>query len=59
MFNKIEDYFKLNDIDFTISELFQFLDSNPEIANINAHITLTYRSDQELIDTLNRETKIK
>jgi spore coat polysaccharide biosynthesis protein SpsF (cytidylyltransferase family) len=59
MFNKIEDHFELNNIEFTINELFQFLDSNPEIANINAHITLSYRTDQELIDTLNRETKIK
>ena len=59
MFNKIEDYFELNDIDFTISELFQFLDENPDIANINSHFSLKYKTDQTLIDTLNRETKIK
>ncbi|MDC1244559.1 N-acetylneuraminate synthase family protein [Crocinitomicaceae bacterium] len=59
MFNKIEEHFEINNIDFSIYELFKFLDSNPKIAKINSHLTLKYKTDKELIDTLNRETKIK
>ena len=35
-----------------------FLDAHPEISSINSHLTLKYRTDQQLIDTLNRETKM-
>lgn len=59
MFNKIEEYFKKENIEYSIEELYKFLDSNPEIANVNSHITLKYKTDQKLIDTLNKETKIK
>ena len=58
MFNKIEEYFEINNLDFSIYKLFEFLDSNPKIAKINSHLTLKYKTDKELIDTLNRETKI-
>lgn len=58
MFNKLEAYFseKMQDID--IRKVFQFLDQNPHISNINAHLTLKYKTDQELIQTLNKVTKI-
>ena len=39
-------------------ELFEFLDNNPKVAEVNSNLTLTYRTDTELIDTLNRVTKI-
>ena len=32
--------------------------SNPNISNINSHILLKYKTDEKLIDTLNRVTKI-
>jgi N,N'-diacetyllegionaminate synthase len=38
--------------------IFKILDSNPNISNINSHILLKYKTDKELIDTLNRRTRI-
>jgi hypothetical protein len=35
------------------------LDLHPEIASMNAHLTLKYKTDQALIDLLNDKTKIK
>jgi spore coat polysaccharide biosynthesis protein SpsF (cytidylyltransferase family)/sialic acid synthase SpsE len=58
LFNAIEKYFNENQIEYTIDELYKFLDENPEVVKINSHFTLKYKTDQKLIDTLNRETKI-
>jgi spore coat polysaccharide biosynthesis protein SpsF (cytidylyltransferase family)/sialic acid synthase SpsE len=58
MFNKIEDYFSENNLQYSLSTLFDFLDKNPEIASINSHLTPKYESNRELIDMLDRETKI-
>lgn len=58
MFNKIETYFKEKKITFSLKELYSFLDNNPDIANINSHLTLKYKTDQALIDLLNEKTKI-
>jgi len=59
MFNKIETYFKENKLEFSIEKLFTFLDNNPKVNKINSHLTLKYKTDKKLIDTLNKETKIK
>lgn len=59
MFNKIEDYFRENKLEFSIENLFEFLDKNPEVNKINSHLTLKYKTDKKLIDTLNEKTKIK
>jgi spore coat polysaccharide biosynthesis protein SpsF (cytidylyltransferase family)/sialic acid synthase SpsE len=59
LFNFIEKYFKSNGLEYTIEKLFDYLDSNPEIANINSHLLLKYKSDQKLIEQLNKETRIK
>ena len=59
MFNKIEAYFKENKLEFSIEKLFTFLDNNPKVNEINLHLTLKYKTDKKLIDTLNKETKIK
>ncbi len=58
MFSKIEEHFSKENLEYSIDELYKMLDANPEIANINSHITLKYKTDQKLIDTLNKETKI-
>lgn len=42
-----------------IETIFEFLDTNPDIAAINSHIQLKYKSDKNLIALLDRETKIK
>jgi N,N'-diacetyllegionaminate synthase len=44
---------------FSASEVFAVLDESSEISAHNKHLTLKYRTDQELIDLLDRETKIK
>lgn len=59
LFREIESYFNANNLEYTLDNLFEFLDSNPEIAKINSHLTLKYKTDQELIETLNKETKMK
>jgi spore coat polysaccharide biosynthesis protein SpsF (cytidylyltransferase family)/sialic acid synthase SpsE len=59
LFNMIENYFISNGLEYTIDMLFNYLDNNPDIANINSHLLLKYKSDQGLIDLLNKETKIR
>lgn len=59
LFNKIEEYFQSNNLEYTIDELYRYLDNNLEVANINSGITLKYKTDKELIDTLNKMTKIR
>jgi len=59
MFNQIEEYFKDNNLDFSIQELYKFLDNNPEVSSLNNHITLVYKTDENLIKTLNKKTKIQ
>lgn len=58
LFRIIEHHFASNEIDYTLENLFAFLDSNPEIAKMNSHLTLKYKSDYKLIDRLNSETRI-
>jgi len=42
----------------TARNIFKILDSNPELADLNRHLTLIYKTDPALIDKLNRVTKI-
>lgn len=58
LFNNVEEYFSKNNLEYTIDELFNYLDSNPQVAKINSHLTLKYKTDKCLIDTLNKMTKI-
>jgi N,N'-diacetyllegionaminate synthase len=58
MFNILQEHFDENDSEFKILEAFSYLDEHSEVRNINQHLTLRYKVDQELIDILNRETKI-
>ncbi len=41
-----------------IESVFAVMDSHPEIPKLNGHLTLKYRTDQALIDLLNKATKI-
>lgn len=59
MMNKLQSYLDQNGLPVTAGQIFQFLDDNPKVAAINGHIGLKYKTDQELIQTLNRVTKIK
>ncbi len=58
MFNHIEKHFKFNNLDYSILELYKFLDKNPKISELNNHLSLVYKTDQELINLLNKKTKI-
>ena len=58
LFNKIQCYLDENKLPESIENIFAYLDANPEIAGLNSHITLKYKTDAELIATLNRVTKI-
>ncbi|APU30974.1 hypothetical protein UYA_15085 [Ectopseudomonas alcaliphila JAB1] len=42
----------------TAEAVFAFLDENPHVSNINAHLTLKYKTDQSLINLLNEKTRI-
>lgn len=59
LFNALEQHLLEKKEIGTTKEIFQYLDANPEIANMNSHIGLKYKTDQQLIDTLNKVTKIK
>ena len=59
LFNALEKYLSVNKLEPTTEIIFNFLDNHPEIANLNSHITLMYKTDQTLIDTLNKYTTIK
>ncbi len=58
MFNKVENYFNENDMEYSIDSLITFLDNNPAIASINSHITLKFKTDKTLIEKLDKYTKI-
>lgn len=58
MFNIVDKHFIDNDLEGNITELFNFLDENPDVSKLNNHITLKYKTDQELIKRLNEVTKI-
>ena len=50
---------KIKDKPINIESIFQTLDAYPEISEINAKKALIYKEDVELIDKLNKATKIK
>jgi N,N'-diacetyllegionaminate synthase len=58
MFNEIQKYFEINNLNYSIDALYNFLDNNKEVGNLNAHLTLKYKTDKLLIDNLNQKTKI-
>ncbi len=59
MFNEIHNALALKNKDFSLRDIFNFLDKNESISQINANISLRYKADKDLIDTLNLKTKFK
>lgn len=57
MFNRIDEKLRSKG-EYTIRDIFKLLDENPDLAEVNGHLTLRYRTDQDLIDTLNKVTRI-
>ncbi len=59
LLNKIQDHLDQNKLSSDIENIFTYLDLNPEIAGLNSHITLKYKTDKDLIATLDNVTKIR
>ena len=60
LFNAIDHHFKSKGKnDYSLVEIFDYLDAHPEIASINKDCQLKYKTDQTLIDLLNEKTKMK
>ena len=57
LFNEIHK--DLESTEYTLRDVITYLDHHPEIAAINSHLTLKYKTDQALIDLLNTHTRIK
>lgn len=58
LFNELFKELRLRSLEPTIDHIFSILDANPAISQLNSHLTLLYKTDQALIDKLNKETKI-
>ena len=58
LFNELFKALRLQSLEPTIENIFKILDNNPSISQLNSHLTLMYKTDQALIDKLNKETKI-
>jgi len=58
MFNALFQELAKQNLDSSLINVFKILDAQPEIAKINAHKTLVYKTDQDLIKLLNEKTTI-
>jgi len=58
MFNIIDDHFKVNNPDYTLLDIFKFLDNHENIANMNSKCDVKYFSDEELVKNINKKTTI-
>lgn len=59
MFNELYKKLEEEHLDSTLLNVFKVLDENPYIPKINAHKTLVYKTDKELMKLLNEKTTIK
>ena len=57
MFNSVVT--ELNGKDITLENVFSVLDNQSHIPKMNGHLTLKYKTDQALIDKLNKATRLK
>lgn len=58
MFNRLYSVLDQEKLQPTLKNVFSVLDKNRSIPYINQHLTLTYKTDKELIDKLNTVTRI-
>ncbi len=54
LLNKIE----IANVTANLGDIFTYLDENPDVARINQEIQLIYKTDANLIEKLNQETKM-
>jgi N,N'-diacetyllegionaminate synthase len=59
MFNRIhKDMVSSKGHDYRLRDVLDYLDANPDVASMNSHLSLKYRTDKDLIALLDKETKI-
>lgn len=58
LFNKIVNILTLNRKNVNVANIFDLLDKRSDLTNINSHIKLKYKSDENLLEKLRIETKI-
>jgi N,N'-diacetyllegionaminate synthase len=58
MFNRLYGELQQRTMEVNLPNVFAILDSLPEIPKMNAHLPLVYRTDQQLIATLNKVCRI-
>ena len=59
LFNKIQEHLDKNKLDSTLKNIYAFLDTNIDIAELNKGMEVKYLTDKTLIDTLKRVTTIE
>jgi N,N'-diacetyllegionaminate synthase len=59
MFNRLYEELDKSSLPATTKNVFDILDNAPAIAAINKGMVIKYETDQDLIDMLNRETRIR
>jgi len=59
LFNKLQNILDENGLEHSIRKVYEHLDKHPELSKLNSHLTLRYKTDKTLIETLNEVTKIK
>ena len=58
MFNALYEKLEEQQLDSSLLNVFKILDANPDIPKMNAHKTLVYKTDKDLIKLLNEKTTI-
>ncbi len=58
LFNRIESHLSARGLEPTIYNIFDFLDNNPDVVDLNKHIVLKYEVDQELIRKIREHSTI-
>lgn len=58
MFNRLYARLEERGFDPSLPNVFSLLDADPSLPALNGHLTLRYQTDSQLIEQLNRETRI-
>lgn len=58
LFNQLFERLNEKNLSPNLKNIFSILDGDKQLANLNAHIGLRYKTDQSLIDLLNSKTRI-
>lgn len=58
LFSKLFEKLDSLNLEPTLKNIFEVLDTDKNLANINSHLSLKYKTDKELIEHLNKVTKI-